>query len=126
MCIRDNFIWLSVNSFSGASVAALIVSYTREIDISTLAIILPLLVVSYLTFRTAMGRVDDSNKHLAALNKLYLSTIETLAMAIDAKDQITHGHIRRVQSYAVQLAQHIGVTDERLIKAVEASALLHD
>ena len=37
------------------------------------------------------------------LNKLYLSTIETLAMAIDAKDQITHGHIRRVQTYAVGL-----------------------
>src|SRR5262245_26990724 len=122
----NNFIWLSVNYFSGASVAALIVTYTKQIDFSTLAIILPLLVVSYLTFRTAMGRVEDSNKHLASLNKLYLSTIETLAMAIDAKDQITHGHIRRVQSYAVHLAKHLGVTDERLIKAVEASALLHD
>lgn len=122
----NNFIWLSVNYFSGASVAALIVTYTKQIDLSTLAIILPLLVVSYLTFRTAMGRVEDSNKHLASLNKLYLSTIETLAMAIDAKDQITHGHIRRVQSYAVHLAKHLGVTDERLIRAVEASALLHD
>jgi len=121
-----NFIWLSVNYFSGASVAALIVTYTNRFDVSTLAIILPLLLVSYLTFRTAMGRVEDSNKHLAELNKLYLSTIETLANAIDAKDQITHGHIRRVQSHAVQLAVHLGVTDERLIKAVEAAALLHD
>lgn len=122
----NNFTWLSVNYFSGASVAALIVTYTKRIDISTLAIILPLLIVSYLTFRTAMGRVEDSNKHLAELNRLHLSTIETLAMAIDAKDQITHGHIRRVQTYAVRLAQHLGVTDDRLIKAVEASALLHD
>src|SRR5580765_1052752 len=56
-----NFGWLSVNYFSGASVAALIVTYTHEIDFSTLAIIVPLLVVSYLTFRTAMGRVEDSN-----------------------------------------------------------------
>ena len=46
-----------------------------------------------------MGRAEDSYNHLAELNRLYLSTIETLAMAIDAKDQITHGHIRRVQSY---------------------------
>jgi putative nucleotidyltransferase with HDIG domain len=121
-----NFTWLSVNYFSGASVAALLVTYTRQLDISILGIIVPLLVVSYLTFRTAMGRVEDSNNHLSQLNRLYLSTIETLAMAIDAKDQITHGHIRRVQTYAVGLAARVGVADPRLIKAIEAAALLHD
>jgi putative nucleotidyltransferase with HDIG domain len=55
-----------------------------------------------------------------------MSTIETLAMAIDAKDQITHGHIRRVQTYAVGLAQRIGIADQNQIKAIEAAALLHD
>ena len=122
----NNFAWLSVNYFSGASVAALIVTYTQHLDFSTLAVIVPLLVVSYLTFRTAMGRAEDSYNHLAELNRLYLSTIETLAMAIDAKDQITHGHIRRVQIYAVGLARHVGVTDPQLVKAIEAAALLHD
>jgi putative nucleotidyltransferase with HDIG domain len=73
-----------------------------------------------------MGRVEDTNTHLSDLNKLYLSTIETLAMAIDAKDQITHGHIRRVQAYAVGLAGRLGMTDEKQIKAIEAAALLHD
>jgi putative nucleotidyltransferase with HDIG domain len=73
-----------------------------------------------------MRRVEDTNQHLTELNALYISTIETLAMAIDAKDQITHGHIRRVQTYAVALAKELGVTDPRLIKAVEAAALLHD
>jgi putative nucleotidyltransferase with HDIG domain len=123
---RKNFTWLSVNYFSGASVAALIVTYARSLDLSILVIIVPILVVSYLTFRTAMGRVEDSNRHLSDLNRLYLSTIETLAMAIDAKDQITHGHIRRVQTYAVGLARRLGVTDEKPIKAIEAAALLHD
>jgi putative nucleotidyltransferase with HDIG domain len=123
---RQNFTWISVNYFSGASVAALLVTYSGTIDFRTLAIIVPLLVISYLTFRTAMGRVEDANEHLAQLNRLYLSTIETLAMAIDAKDQITHGHIRRVQAYAVGLAGHLGVVDQALIKAIEAAALLHD
>jgi putative nucleotidyltransferase with HDIG domain len=121
-----NFIWLSVNYFSGASVAALLVTYTHRLDFSTLAIIVPLLVVSYLTFRTAMGRVEDASQHLTELNRLYLSTIETLAMAIDAKDQVTHGHIRRVQSYATGLARAVGVRDAKLISAIEAAALLHD
>jgi diguanylate cyclase (GGDEF)-like protein/putative nucleotidyltransferase with HDIG domain len=121
-----HFPWLSINYFSGASLAALIVTYTKSIDFSTLLIFVPLLVITYFTFRTVMARFDDSTKHLDELNRLYLSTIETLAMAIDAKDQITHGHIRRVQAYAVGLARHVGVKDERLIKAVEAAALLHD
>lgn len=121
-----NFAWLSVNYFSGASLAALIVTYTKQLDFSSLAVIIPLLVVSYLTFRTAMGRAEDSYSHLSELNRLYLSTIETLAMAIDAKDQITHGHIRRVQAYAVGLAKAVGVSDEKLLKAIEAAALLHD
>ena len=47
-------------------------------------------------------------------------------MAIDAKDQVTHGHIRRVQPFAVGLARHLGITDSTMIQAIEAAALLHD
>jgi len=123
---REHFAWLSLNYFGGASVAALLIPYTQRVSLSAIGLIVPLLVISYLTFKTAMGRVEDSNKHLSELNRLHLSTIETLAMAIDAKDQITHGHIRRVQSYAVGLAKCAGVIDDKLIKAIEAAALLHD
>jgi diguanylate cyclase (GGDEF)-like protein/putative nucleotidyltransferase with HDIG domain len=126
----NNFKWLAVNYFSGASVAAVLVTYSNTLTaralFGSLVIIVPLLLVSYLTFRTAMGRVEDTNQHLGQLNRLYLSTIETLAMAIDAKDQVTHGHIRRVQAHATNLAKEVGVKDERLLKAIEAAALLHD
>jgi putative nucleotidyltransferase with HDIG domain len=80
----------------------------------------------YATYSRRVGRVTDANRHLIELNTLYVSTIETLAMAIDAKDQVTHGHIRRVQLYAVGLARHLGVNDSSLIQAIEAAALLHD
>jgi diguanylate cyclase (GGDEF)-like protein/putative nucleotidyltransferase with HDIG domain len=126
---RDNFLWLSLNYFSGASVAALLLPYLQPEKpefARVIGILLPLLLISYLTFKTAMGRVDDANRHLSELNRLYLSTIETLAMAIDAKDQITHGHIRRVQLQAVRLAKAMGVTGEAQIQAIEAAALLHD
>jgi putative nucleotidyltransferase with HDIG domain len=123
---RENFVWLSLNYFGGASVAALLVTYTKNLDLTFLAVIVPLLVVLYFTFSMSMGRVEDANRHLSQLNTLYMSTIETLAMAIDAKDQITHGHIRRVQTYAVALAKSMGVSDEKHIRAIEAAALLHD
>ncbi len=121
-----NFVWLSLNYFCGASVAVLVVSYNREIDISFIGVIVPLLLLLYFTFKISMDRVEDANRHVEQLNTLYLSTIETLAMAIDAKDQVTHGHIRRVQKYAVELAKCVGVTEDKQIKAIEAAALLHD
>jgi putative nucleotidyltransferase with HDIG domain len=123
---RDNFRWISLNYFCGASVALLLVVYTRDVDLRFIGVIVPLLLVLYITFKTSMQRVEDANSHVQQVDRLYLSTIETLAMAIDAKDQITHGHIRRVQTFAVGLARRIGVTDVGLLKAIEAAALLHD
>lgn len=123
---RKNFLWLSVNYFGGASVAALLVSYTRTMDFAALSIIVPLLVISYLTYKTSLGRVEDAVQHVEEVNRMYLSTIETLATAIDAKDQVTHGHIRRVQRFALGLAQSLGVSDVRQLQAMEAAALLHD
>jgi len=126
---RRNFLWLSLNYFSGASVAALLIPYLEgpgSAFVRMIGVLLPLLLISYLTLKTALGRVEDANRHLAELNRLYLSTIETLAMAIDAKDQITHGHIRRVQILAVGLAREMGLNDDLQIRAVEAAALLHD
>ena len=73
-----------------------------------------------------MGDVDDAHKHVTQVNEMYLATIEALALAVDAKDQVTHGHIRRVQVYTVELAQRLGVRDARQLKAIEAAALLHD
>ncbi len=122
----QHFPWFSLNYFGGVSVAALLVAYTRTVDLSALAFILPLLLIPYLTYRTSLGRIEDSMRHVEQVNELYMSTIETLAMAVDAKDQITHGHIRRVQVYALELAKRIGVTEDRQLKAIAAAALLHD
>ena len=122
----NNFVWLSLNYFCGASVAVMVVFYNRDIDIGFIGVIIPLLLLLYFTFKISMDRVEDADRHVSQLNTLYLSTIETLAMAIDAKDQVTHGHVRRVQRYAVALAKCMGIVDENEIKAIEAAALLHD
>jgi putative nucleotidyltransferase with HDIG domain len=122
----QNFAALSLNYFGGVSVAALLVSYTRSIDLAAVSMILPLLVISYLTYRTSTARVEEAQRYVDQVQDFYMSTIETLAMAVDAKDQITHGHIRRVQVFATELARRLGVSDERQQKAIAAAALLHD
>jgi putative nucleotidyltransferase with HDIG domain len=123
---RTQFVWLSLNYFGGASVAVLLAIYWPNLSPAALVVVGPLVVIFWISFKTTMARAEDSNKHLTELNKLYLSTVETLAMAIDAKDQITHGHIRRVQTYAVGLAKALCVNDTKVIRAIEAAALLHD
>ena len=123
---RRNLPAVSVNYFIGGCIAIFVSAYAAELNIAVLGIIVPILLVSYYTFRTSMGRLEDANRHVRHINELYLSTIEALAMAVDAKDQITHGHIRRVQVYATQLAQRLGVTDDQQLRAIEAAALLHD
>jgi putative nucleotidyltransferase with HDIG domain len=123
---RRNLPAVSINYFVGSCIAMFISAYAAQLNIAVLGIIVPILLVSYFTFRNSMGRLEDANRHVRHINDLYLSTIEALAMAVDAKDQITHGHIRRVQVYATQLAQRLGVTDEQQLRAIEAAALLHD
>lgn len=123
---RKHFAWLSVNYFGGASIAVLLAVNMRVVNIGSLIAILPLLAILYLTFKSWTKHLEDTHQHLAELNELYMSTVESLATAVDAKDQVTHGHIRRVQAFSIRLARALGITNDLELKAIEAAALLHD
>jgi putative nucleotidyltransferase with HDIG domain len=119
--------WPLIPSYvAGASVSLLLVVAFREVGLLAVALILPLLLICYLTVRSSYGRVEDATVHVAQLNRLLLSTVETLATAIDAKDEVTHDHVRRVQQGTLGLARELGVTDADTLKGLEAAALLHD
>jgi putative nucleotidyltransferase with HDIG domain len=123
---RSHFLWLAPGYATGASVALLVVIALQQVQFSALALLVPVMLVSYLMLRSSFGRLEDAKQHVDRLNGLYLSTVETLATAIDAKDDVTHGHVRRVQGAAVALAREMGITDPQLVRAIEAAALLHD
>jgi putative nucleotidyltransferase with HDIG domain len=123
---REHFVGLIPTYAAAASVSLLLVVALRHVHFSAILLIPPLLLVTYLTMRSSFGRLEDAKRHVEKLNRMYLSTVETLATAIDAKDEVTHGHIRRVQAAAVGLAREIGILDQDTLKAVEAGALLHD
>jgi putative nucleotidyltransferase with HDIG domain len=123
---RKNFRWLWIGYLGSASIAFCLVLLLQQQSLAAAAMILPLFAVFYLTLRATFGRLEDAKKHLGDMDRLYLSTVETLAMAIDAKDDCTHSHVRRVQAYAVGLARALGIADEPSLKAMEAAALLHD
>src|SRR3954470_574353 len=123
---KQNFRWLWVGYLGAASVAFCLILLLEQQSFAAAAMVLPLLGVFHLTLQASFGRLDDARRHLGDLDRLYLSTVETLAMAIDAKDDVTHNHVRRVQAYAVGLARALNLTDDLTLKAIEAAALLHD
>jgi putative nucleotidyltransferase with HDIG domain len=123
---RSHFAVVSVNYFASASVAFLLVLLTAYLNVFALVAVIPLLAVINLAMRSWTGRLDDAEKHVATVDRLYLSTIEALSTAIEAKDGVTSSHIHRVQHYAMGLAGALGLKDPNTLKAIQAAALLHD
>jgi putative nucleotidyltransferase with HDIG domain len=123
---REHFFWLSLSYLAAGSVSFCLILLIQQVSFGATAVVIPLLIIFHLTLRSSFGRLEDARTHLSSMDRLYLSTIETLAMAIDAKDDVTHSHVRRVQAYALALAEALGITDESSTKAIKAAALLHD
>jgi putative nucleotidyltransferase with HDIG domain len=123
---REHLSGVWITYFGGTFGAMLLMLLARFGTVSTLILILPLPVILYMTFRHALGRTQDQISHLGTVNKVYIAAIESLAHAVDAKDQVTHDHTRRVQDQTVRLARALAVENEGEIQAIQAAALLHD
>jgi HAMP domain-containing protein len=57
--------------------------------------------------------------------KTYLETITALAIAVEAKDPYSKGHIDRVAEYAERLGRAMNL-DEEMMKILKNGAMLHD
>ncbi len=60
-----------------------------------------------------------------AQKRLWLSLIETLATTVDARDQQTAGHSKRVTRYSAVIGTELGLSPDDL-ERLQAAALLHD
>ena len=85
-------------------------------------IALPVLFTLDRGYRRWCDAVVERKEELAQLHR---NTLETLALAIDARDQTTHMHLRRVQVYALAVGRELRLTEEEL-EALNVAALLHD
>jgi putative nucleotidyltransferase with HDIG domain len=92
---------------------------------ASLLLVPTVLYLTYRKYRTLTRRLEREHRHAQQMSELHLATIEALALAIDAKDQTAHNHIRRVQIYGTALARALGMSEEE-IQAVKTAALLHD
>jgi diguanylate cyclase (GGDEF)-like protein/putative nucleotidyltransferase with HDIG domain len=123
---NENFLWSAPSYFVGAGAAAIA---TWMVTTFSAHWITPFaaapLILTYRSYKIYMGRIEDEQRHVREMADLHLATIEALALAIDAKDQTSQSHIRRVQLYAASVAKSMGMSDND-VQGVKTAALLHD
>jgi diguanylate cyclase (GGDEF)-like protein/putative nucleotidyltransferase with HDIG domain len=122
---HNNFLWSAPSYFVGAGSAALAASFVTHAGYWVAPFTFAPLYLTYRTYKVYMGRIDDEQRHVLQTSDLHLATIEALARAIDAKDQTTQMHIRRVQVYATGMAHELQLSDPE-IQGIKTAALLHD
>ncbi len=122
---RDNHIWTSLAFIIGACLAAAVYMGIAQFGFLFIFLSAPVIAAIYATHKIYFERMAEKAREASELSRLHLATVEALATAIDAKDQTTHCHVRRVQIYAAGMAQEFGLSDGE-IEALKAGALLHD
>lgn len=88
-------------------------------------VILPIAVAGHVAFRIHTKRLSQKTREITEASRMHLATVEALATAIDARDQVGIGHVRRTQIYAVGVGKVLNLSEDE-IQALHAGALLHD
>lgn len=100
-------------------------SLSKSAGWETATLALPTVFLLHRTYRLHIERIEDGKVHAEHLAILHMRTIEALALAIEAKDTTTSDHLRRVQVYATEIGERLGMSASEL-QALGAAAVLHD
>ncbi len=129
---KESLIWTLITQVANVTSAALFYSTIHGAGLPFLFVGALIIVLVHLLYRFNEKRVGevtraqaDKVRYVEEIADLHMNTIESLAIAIDAKDQTTHGHVRRTQIYATEMGKLLKVKDQEL-RALVAGALLHD
>ena len=71
-------------------------------------VLIPLALFGDLGHKFHLRSLDQKTKEIMEASRLHLATVEALATAIDARDQVGIGHVRRTQIYAVGIGNVLG------------------
>ena len=123
--LKINFARTAIGYVLSANAAVLLHVLFLEFGLPFGLVILPLTVASHFAYRFHLKRLEQKTKEIGEASRIHLATVEALATAIDARDQMGVGHVRRTQIYAVGLGGILGLTADE-IHALNTGALLHD
>ena len=125
LAVKENIISMSPTYLIGI-VAALVTHFIfLKFGLLFGLIILPMVVIGHLAYRIHLQRLEQKTKELSESSRIHVATVEALATAIDARDQVGVGHVRRTQIFAVGIGEVLGLSSGE-IQALRTGALLHD
>jgi diguanylate cyclase (GGDEF)-like protein/putative nucleotidyltransferase with HDIG domain len=122
---KECYLWAFPYYLLGALIACGVSAINRLAGWQFSLLAFPIVYWIYRSYRTYLSRLEEQKKHAEEIAALHLRTIEALSLAIEAKDHTTHDHLRRVQTYAVEIAKELGL-DEAQMHAIRAASMLHD
>ena len=122
---KTGYSWTFPYYLIGAAIAGLIQFVNRFAGWEMSILVLPAIYVIYRSYCMHLGRWEDEKRHLEDLASLNMRTIETLALAIEAKDHTTGDHLQRVRVYAMELGKDLGLSPLEM-QALQAASVLHD
>jgi len=122
---KDSYFWSFPYYLAGASVAAFFSWVSSQMGWEAALLLIPIAVVLFRGYKLYIRRLESDKLHAEEVASLHFRTIEALAMAIEAKDHITHEHMQRVQTYALELGRELGLPPDEM-EALKAASLLHD
>jgi len=122
---KQCYLWSFPYYLLGALIAGGVSIINHALGWEVAILVLPIVYWIYRSYRAYLNRLEAEKKHSEEIADLHLRTIEALSLAIEAKDHNTHAHLRRVQTYAIQLGKDLGLSDAEL-NALRAAAMLHD
>ncbi|MFZ1130944.1 MAG: HD domain-containing phosphohydrolase [Terriglobales bacterium] len=116
----------------GAAVVFAVGFLSKQVGWQTSLLVLPLIYWVYRSYHLYLAKlaqekkqVEIEKRHAEEVASLHLRTIESLALAIEAKDHTSHKHLQRVRVFTVAVAKELGFPEDE-IEALRAAALLHD
>jgi putative nucleotidyltransferase with HDIG domain len=119
------YLWSFPYYMVGAAAAGLVNFLNRHIGWQSSLLVLPPIYLMYRSYRLYLEKLETEKRHVEQVSSLHLRTIETLALAIEAKDQTTGEHLQRVRVYAMELAKELQLSDDET-EALRAASVLHD
>jgi diguanylate cyclase (GGDEF)-like protein/putative nucleotidyltransferase with HDIG domain len=122
---KNSYFWTSPQYLVGGGIAGAAHFLSTYWGWPAMLMAAPPLYLVYRSYSLYLGRIEEQQKHILEMSQLHLRTVETLALAIDAKDDTTAAHLRRVQIYASEIGKELNLPVAEM-NALEAAALLHD